>query len=355
MTGSDQPQIPPGPAETSALVRWLFCVAALVVMIVVVGGMTRITESGLSITQWKPVTGVIPPLSEVQWQAEFEAYKQIPQYIEVNGPAGMTLADYKFIYFWEWVHRLLARLIGLAFALPLAWFWLKRRIPAGYKPRLLLLLALGGLQGVIGWWMVSSGLDADASDKVDPLRLSAHLMVALLTLGGLAWTALDLNRIGRDRPSAQLTRFSGVVLAMLALQLFLGALVAGNRAGAHAGAGWLNWDAWPLMQGSFFPEGIDWAAGLVHAAVHDGFFVHFLHRWWAWIVAAALVVMGRKLRRIERRDVSIAVHSAFGTQILLGIAAVWSAMSLWLAVAHQLVGALLVVATVWGAHVLGRK
>ncbi len=355
MTASGQSYAIPGAAGTAPLVRWLFCVAALVVMIVVVGGITRITESGLSITQWKPVTGVIPPLSEAQWQAEFEAYKQIPQYIEVNGPAGMTLADYKFIYFWEWVHRLLARLIGLAFALPLAWFWLKRRIPAGYKPRLLLLLALGGMQGVIGWWMVSSGLDADAGDRVDPLRLSAHLMVALLTLGALVWTALDLRRLGRSEPAARLTRFSGIVLAMLALQLFLGALVAGNRAGTHAGAGWLNWDAWPLMQGRFFPEGIDWAAGFAHAAIHDGFLVHFLHRWWAWIVAGALVVMGRKLRRAKRRDVSIAVHSAFGTQIVLGIAAVWSAMSLWLAVAHQLVGALLVVATVCGAHALGRK
>jgi heme a synthase len=341
------------PDEFAPLVRWLLGVAALVIMIVVVGGITRLTESGLSITAWKPVTGVIPPLSEAQWQAEFDAYKLIPQYTEVNGPAGMTLGDYKFIYFWEWAHRLLARLVGMAFALPLAWFWYKRRIPPGYKPRLLLLLALGGLQGVVGWWMVSSGLSSDV--KVSHFRLAAHLLIALATLGGLVWTALDLKNLARGQPAAQLTRFSAVVLAMLVFQLFLGALVAGLRAGYVAGAGWFSFDAWPLMQGSLVPAGIDWSSGVVYASLNDAFFTHFLHRWWAWAVVAALVVMSRKLRRIERRDVSIAVHSAFGIQLLLGIAAIWSGMSLWLSAAHQLVGALLVVSTIWGAHVLGRQ
>jgi heme a synthase len=186
------------PARPLALVRWLWVVAVLVVLIVAVGGVTRLTESGLSITEWKPVTGAIPPLSDAQWQAEFDRYRQIPQYTEVNGPAGMTLADYKFIYFWEWVHRLLARLIGLAFALPLAWFWVKRQIPAGYKPRLLALLALGGLQGAVGWWMVSSGLTQDV--KVSHFRLAAHLLVALVTLGGITWTALDLSAVARGEP-----------------------------------------------------------------------------------------------------------------------------------------------------------
>jgi cytochrome c oxidase assembly protein subunit 15 len=148
-------------ARPRALARWLLAVGALVVLMVVVGGITRLTESGLSITEWKPVTGAVPPLSEAQWQAEFARYRQIPEYLEINGPAGMTLADYKFIYFWEWLHRLLGRLIGLAFALPLVWFWIRRAIPAGYKPRLLALLALGGLQGVFGWYMVRSGLSGE--------------------------------------------------------------------------------------------------------------------------------------------------------------------------------------------------
>ena len=159
-----------------AIARWLWVVALLIVGIVAVGGITRLTESGLSITEWKPVTGAIPPLSDAQWQAEFARYQQIPQYTEMSGPAGMTLAQYKFIYFWEWVHRLIARVIGLAFALPLAWFWIRGAIPQGYKLRLLALLALGGFQGFIGWWMVSSGLGAGADVKVAHYRLAAHLL-----------------------------------------------------------------------------------------------------------------------------------------------------------------------------------
>ncbi len=333
-----------------ALARWLFTVAALVVFIVAVGGITRLTESGLSITEWKPVSGVLPPLNEAQWQQAFDDYKQIPQYIEVTGPAGMTLADFKFIFFWEWVHRLIARIIGLAFALPLAWFWIKGAIPKGYHGRLLALLALGGLQGTVGWWMVSSGLSADV--RVSHFRLATHLLVALFTLGGLIWTALDLRALARDEARARLTPFTVVALSALTLQLFLGALVAGMRAGYVAGSGWFNWDAWPLMQGRFFPEGIDWTAGQVHALLNDPFLTHFVHRWWAWVVVAILVVMGRRLRAVDRRA-SIAIHSAFGTQVLLGIATVMSGMALWIAVAHQLVGALLVASTVWGAHSLG--
>ena len=342
---------PPVPRPL-ALARWLLAVATLVVLIVAVGGITRLTESGLSITEWKPVTGALPPLNEAQWQAEFTAYQRIPQYTQVNGPAGMTLAEYKFIYFWEWVHRLIARGIGLAFALPLAWLWLRGAIPPGYKPRLLGLLALGGLQGVIGWWMVSSGLSADI--KVSHFRLATHLLVALLTLGALVWTALDLRALARGEPPARLTGFAALTLAMLSLQLFFGALVAGLRAGPVAGAGWFSADAWPLMQGRFVPAGIDWTAGPLHALLNDPFLTHFIHRWWAWGVVAVLVVMGRKLRRGGVRAASIAVHSAFGTQILLGIATVMSGVALWLAVLHQLVGALLVASCVWGAHALGR-
>jgi cytochrome c oxidase assembly protein subunit 15 len=146
-----------------AISNWLYSVAFLVFIMVVVGGITRLTESGLSITEWKPVTGALPPLSEADWLAEFEKYKQIPEYLEISGPAGMTLADFKFIYFWEWVHRLLGRVIGLAFALPLLWFAVKRAIPSGYGWRLVALLGLGGLQGTIGWWMVSCSSSADWS------------------------------------------------------------------------------------------------------------------------------------------------------------------------------------------------
>jgi len=330
------------------MVRWLLIVAAMILAIVVIGGITRLTESGVSIVEWKPVTGALPPLTQSQWQAEFAAYQQTPQYTEVNGPAGMTLATYKFIYFWEWLHRLLARVIGLAFAVPLAWFWFKGTIPGGYKPRLLALLALGALQGVVGWWMVSSGIVNDV--KVSHFRLAAHLLVALTTLAGLVWTALDLLALKRGEPRARLHGIGIAALVVVAVQLFFGALLAGLRAGVVAGAGWGNWDAWPLMQGRFFPKGVE--AALVPFS--DPYFVHFFHRWWAWAAVAVLIVLARRIKA-HHRPGSVAIHAAFGTQILLGVFTVWSGMTLWIAVAHQLVGALLLCATVWGVHAYGRQ
>jgi len=334
-----------------AIANWLLTVAALVIIMVVVGGVTRLTESGLSITEWKPVSGAIPPLNEADWQAQFEAYKQIPQYTEVNGPAGMTLAEYKRIFFWEWFHRLIGRTIGLAFAAPLVWFWLRRAIPAGYHGRLIGLLMLGSLQGAVGWWMVKSGLTHDV--KVSHLRLATHLALALTTLGALVWTALDLRALDRGERPARLTAMGALALAVLAMQLIYGALVAGLRAGYVAGSGWFNWQAWPLMQGSLWPAGIDWDHGLLAAITADPYLVHFLHRWWAWVVVAVLVIMARKLRR-KHRPISIAIHSAFGTQVVLGIATVMSGMAISLAAFHQLTGALLLATTVWGAHALGR-
>ncbi|HEU4650554.1 MAG TPA: COX15/CtaA family protein [Croceibacterium sp.] len=319
----------------------------MIFAMVVLGGATRLTESGLSIVEWKPVTGALPPLTEAQWQAEFAAYQRIGEYRQINGPAGMTLSDYKFIYFWEWSHRLLGRLIGLAFALPLAWYWVRGSIPGGYKPRLLALLALGGLQGVFGWYMVRSGLSEKVTD-VSHFWLSIHLLTALITLAGLVWTALDLFALDRDpaaRP-ARLTAFAASAGVVLLLQLVLGAWVAGLNAGLAS-------DTWPLMQGRLVPEA-DWSKGAGWALTHDPYLLHFVHRWWAWAVVAVLVVLARKVRRRERRA-SVAIHTAFGTQILLGIATVMTGVALWLAVLHQLVGALLVAATAWGAHVVGRR
>src|SRR5688572_30742583 len=187
---------PMSAARPLAIARWLIAVTALVFVMVVVGGITRLTESGLSITEWKPVSGAIPPLSQADWQRAFELYQATPEYREVNGPAGMDLAAFKYIFFWEWFHRLLGRLVGLAFALPLAWFAIKRAIPKGYGWRLILLLALGASQGVLGWYMVMSGL-VNRTD-VSHFRLSAHLLLALLILAALVWTALDLRRLARD-------------------------------------------------------------------------------------------------------------------------------------------------------------
>ena len=335
-----------GAVRPFALATWLFVVAALVVLMVSVGGITRLTESGLSITQWKPLTGAIPPLSQNAWQAEFDLYKQTGEYANVTGPAGMDLAAFKFIYFWEWFHRLLGRVIGLAFALPLVWFWVRGAIPQGYKHRLVALLALGGLQGVFGWFMVRSGLAGTMTD-VSHFWLSIHLLTALFTLGGLVWTALDLRRYGfGQRRAARWTSTASWVGAILFIQLLLGAWVAGLNAGLAS-------DTWPLMQGRLVPE-IGTANGMLWTFTHDPFALHFLHRWWAWVALAALLVMARKVRPIVRRA-SIALHAAIGLQILLGIATVVSGVALWIAVAHQVVGALVVAAFAWSAHGLGSR
>ena len=314
---------------------------------VIVGGITRLTESGLSITEWQPVSGAIPPLTAADWGHAFALYKATPQYREVTGPAGMTLGQFQFIFFWEWVHRLLGRVIGLAFALPLAWFAVKRAIPRGYAWRLVALLLLGGAQGALGWYMVQSGLAGRT--EVSHFRLSAHLLLALFTLGGLVWTALDLRALARDPAAtpARLRPVAAIVLAALGLQLMLGAWVAGLRAGQVA-------NTWPLMNDRLVPEGIDWSQGVGFALTHDPYLIHFMHRWWAWGVVALLVIFARRVKPLDRRA-SIAIHSALGIQILLGIATVISGVELWLAVLHQAVGACLVAAMAWGAHLIGRE
>lgn len=329
------------------IARWLLFVAALVFAMVVVGGITRLTESGLSITEWNPVSGAVPPLNAADWDKAFALYQATPEYRQINGPAGMDLAAFKVIFFWEWFHRLLARVVGIAFALPLLWFAVKRVIPAGYGGRLVALLLLGGSQGALGWFMVQSGL-ADRTD-VSHFRLSAHLLTALFILAGLVWTALDLRQLaktGENRP-ARLTGLAIGAAAILLVQLLLGAWVAGLDAGYIA-------SDWPLMQGSLVPAGIDTARGAGFALTHDPYLIHFLHRWWAWFAVAALVILARRVKPIDRRA-SIAIHSTLGVQILLGIATVMSGMAIWLAASHQAVGALLVAATAWGAHVIGRR
>jgi cytochrome c oxidase assembly protein subunit 15 len=341
----DSPPSPRAPRPI-AISNWLLAVAAMVFLMVVVGGITRLTESGLSITEWKPISGAIPPLTHQQWMEAFDLYKATPEYQRINGPAGMDLSAFKFIFFWEWVHRLIGRLIGLAFALPLLWFAVKRQIPRGYGWRLTALLLLGGSQGLLGWYMVMSGL-VNRTD-VSHFRLSAHLLLAFFILACLVWTALDLRRLARD-PAARPSRLTGLSVAtglILALQLLLGAWVAGLDAGYVS-------NSWPLMNDHFVPEGIDWAMGAAWAYTHDPFLLHFLHRWWAWVLVAALVVFARRVKPIDRRA-SIAIHSAFGTQIILGIATVMTGMNIVLAVLHQAVGALVVAAFTWGASVDGR-
>lgn len=335
----------PDRAQPLAIARWLETVAFFVVVIVLVGGITRLTESGLSITEWNLATGVLPPLSETEWLEEFAKYQATPEYRLEASLIGMSLADFKFIFFWEWFHRLLARMVGVIYAVPLVWFWINGAIPAGYKGRLLALLGLGGLQGLFGWLMVQSGLVGDMTD-VSHFRLSLHLLTALLLLGALAWTARDL-RVFANAPgstAAPITLAAAMVAVILFIQLLLGAWVAGLNAG-HAAYDW------PLMNGRLVPE-VGYERGVWWTLSHDPFLLHFLHRWWAWVAAGALIYLARRVRRGHRRA-SIEVHSAFGLMILLGIATVLSEVNLWLAAAHQLTGALLVIAAARAMHADG--
>lgn len=333
----------PAPAP-SRLIAWLRIVAALVFAMVVVGGITRLTKSGLSITEWKPITGAIPPLTEAQWLAEFAKYQQIPEYQQIN--RGMDLAAFKFIFFWEYMHRLLGRVIGLAFALPLAWFWWKRQIPAGYGPRLVALLFLGALQGAVGWWMVTSGLVLRTD--VSHFRLATHLLVALFIIAGLLWTAWDLKMLARGTQPARLTGFGLLVAIILLVQLLFGAFTAGLDAGYVS-------STWPLMNDHFFPEGVTWLGSALATIGNDPFMIHFIHRWWAWVVVIALVMLARKAKQAGERRAAVAIHASVGLQVLLGIATVVTGMNFWLAVLHQAVGALVVASTTWGLHVVGRR
>lgn len=333
-------------ARPRAVAAWLLCVAALVFAMLVIGGITRLTESGLSITEWKPVTGAVPPLTQAQWLDAFHKYQQIPEYQEIN--RGMSLSAFKFIFFWEWTHRLLGRLIGLAFAAPLLWFAWRRAIPKGYGWRLVALLALGGLQGAIGWWMVASGL-VNRTD-VSHYRLAVHLITALFIIAGLIWTALDLRALAENPAAkpARLTGFSVIVGLVLTVQLMFGAFTAGLNAGYVA-------NSWPLMNDHLFPEGVrNWGSPWATIS-NDPFLVHFIHRWWAWVAAVALILLARRAKKAGGHGPSIAINAAVGTQIILGIATVLSGVALPLAALHQAVGALVVASATWGMHRVGKR
>ena len=329
-----------------ALARWLYVVAALIVVMVAVGGITRLTESGLSITQWKPISGTIPPLNEAQWMAEFRHYQRIPEYQEIN--RGMRLDGFKQIFFWEYVHRLLGRVIGLAFALPLLWFAIKRQIPRGYGPRLLALLALGGLQGAIGWWMVASGLSVRTD--VSHVRLAVHLSAALVILGGVVWTALDLRDLARDplaRP-AGLKPLAAVAMLLLGIQIFIGAFTAGLNAG-------YAFSTWPLMGDSFFPAGTPMLEPAWRNLVDNPIVVQFVHRWFAFAAAAAVIWLAFAARRRGAVNAWGAVILLTSLQILLGIATLLTGVDLSIAVAHQVNAAILLIAVVAAGHTLGRR
>lgn len=326
---------------------WLYGVAALVLLMVVVGGATRLTDSGLSITEWQPILGAVPPLNEAEWQAAFDKYKQIPQATIVN--KHMTLAEFKYIYGWEWAHRLLGRLIGVVFALPLAFFWLAGRLPVGLAPRLIGIFALGGLQGFVGWFMVQSGL-VERID-VSPYRLALHLAIAAVIYALVIRTALSLappdRAIRMDTVSSGQRRLSAWLVGLVFAQIAAGALVAGNKAG-HA------YNTWPLMDGRFIPDGVMALLPAWRNPFENLGLVQFDHR----LIAYALLVLAvwHAIALWRTADDERVVRSsgllaaALLVQLALGVWTVLMAVPLHLGLAHQ-AGAFVVLAlALWHRH-----
>jgi cytochrome c oxidase assembly protein subunit 15 len=326
--------------QSKAVAWWLFAVAALVFAMVIVGGATRLSHAGLSITEWKPVTGVIPPLTHDQWTAEFAKYQRIPEYQQIN--KGMSLSAFQSIYWWEWSHRLLGRLIGLVFAVPLVFFLATRRLPRRLVWRCVVLLGLGGLQGAIGWWMVSSGLEKNVD--VAPERLMIHLGAALVLFIFALWTGFEAwAGPERVRPPSGWVRGSALLLGLAYLQCLLGGLVAGNDAG-------LVYNDWPLMNGHLLPP-VDWKLGL-RAFLHDQGLVQFDHRLGAYallIASTLFVVQAARARMPEGVRVgALALALLVWSQAGLGVAALMNQVPFWLGALHQAVAVGVVGAATYG-------
>lgn len=255
----------------AAVRTWLYVVLVVLFALVMVGGATRMTGSGLSITEWKPIHGVIPPLNQAEWQEEFEKYQQIPQYEQIN--KGMSLDEFKGIFWWEWAHRLLARGVGFLVAIPLAFFWLTGRLESRLKLSLVGLLALGGLQGAIGWWMVASGLAERTS--VSQYRLATHLTLACIIVVAVTYIARGLATYSRGPANPGIRRFAGIMVLLVLFQIYLGGLVAGLHAG-------LSYNTWPLMDGAIIPGDLFVIDPAWRNLFENPKTVQFIHRMFAY-------------------------------------------------------------------------
>jgi heme a synthase len=327
---------------------WLLVCCAILFSLVVLGGVTRLTGSGLSITDWRPVTGVLPPMSEQGWQEAFDLYRASPEYQKVN--RGMSMHDFKVIYGWEYAHRLLARLLGLVFAVPLAWFWLKRRIPERLRWPLLGLLGLGMLQGYMGWFMVKSGL-VDVP-RVSPYRLAAHLSLALLIFAGMFWLALGLLRPRLATAGAALGRGLRPLLVLLAFTIVWGAFVAGLRAG-------YVYNTFPLMGGQWIPDGLVYLEPAWRNWFDNTATVQFTHRVLAMgTLVLVLALWGRALRLPLDATQKLAFHlllAATLLQVVLGIKTLLMFVPVSLGAAHQGGAVVLLAAVLFALHELGRE
>ena len=318
--------------------RWLYAVLAIMLALVLVGGATRLTDSGLSITEWEPIHGVVPPLSAAAWEEKFAKYREIPEYREIN--RGMSLDAFKTIYWWEWGHRVLARGVGLAFALPLLAFWLAGRIEPRLKPRLLGLLVLGGMQGAVGWWMVASGL-TERTD-VSQYRLAVHLTLASVIIAAIVWVARGLKP-SEERVEGLTVGAGAVAIAILA-QIYLGALVAGLDAG-------LAYNTWPLMDGALVPSGLLAAEPAWLNLFENAKTVQFVHRSFAIVVLALSVWHWLAARRaapgsLASRRATL-VLGLVVWQAVVGVTTLLLAVPLSWALLHQGTAIVLLGIAVW--------
>jgi cytochrome c oxidase assembly protein subunit 15 len=334
--------------DAHAVAWWLLGVAALVWIMVAIGGATRLTGSGLSIMEWAPLAGTLPPLSEAEWQRLYDLYRTIPQYALVN--QGFGLEGFKEIFWLEWIHRFWGRLIGLAYAAGLAWFWIRGRIPPGSKPRLLGLLALGGLQGAVGWYMVASGFEADRT-AVSPYRLVIHLGLALLIFSALLWTALGLLKPEPSAPPAArpVRRMVRVAAWSLVAAMLAGGFVAGTRAG-------FSYNTFPLMDGQVLPDGYllldPWWRNLTANVLA----VQFNHRLLASVALLATIgavwAAWRRLPAGAPRSAVLALGASVVLQYALGIATLVHVVPVSLGTLHQATAVLVLAAALVAAHAL---
>ena len=333
--------------SSRAVALWLFVIAGMIALMVLVGGLTRLTGSGLSITEWRPLTGVIPPLSDADWQAELAKYQGTPQYDLIN--RGMGLAAFKTIYWWEWTHRLLGRLIGVAFAIPFLAFLWQRRIDRALARRLAVIFLLGAAQGVLGWWMVQSGL-VEARVAVSQYRLAAHLGLAIILFGYVLLTALEV--MGARQTSIEAAaRFRSFVLVFAGLvfaQVLLGAFVAGLDAGEA-------FSSWPTYAGAWIPPGLyDLSPWWINHFENHAL-VHFQHRTMGYAVALMALWLYLSIRSIADKPLKLpGIHVVVLTvlQVALGVFSVVSGVALPLAALHQIVALALFACALWWAYVL---
>lgn len=326
-----------------ALRRWMLVCIGAVFLAVSVGGITRLTESGLSITEWRPVSGVLPPLNDADWNRALEMFQQIPQAQTTH--AGITLTEFKFIYWWEWFHRIVARGVGLVFAIPFLWFWVKGMLPRPLWGRLAWLPFLTLCQGFLGWYMVQSGLAQRT--EVSALRLAAHLSLALAILALALWTHEDL----RERPAVQAPslgwrRVSVLSACLVMATIVAGAFVAGLRAGK-------SFNTFPLMAGELFPTGYTSIAGFFANATQNPIAAQFHHRWLGVSVALFVLVLayrGAKSLAGESLAMLESLRNGVLLQTALGIATLLLAVPVWLGAIHQLVGVLVFSASIRWMH-----